>query len=149
MSDKNDIAQLKAELDELKASLAPTPNDEAAMRQWQSDMHNLRERQAAGFNPFSRADLEEMERAAPTNVVRDIAPRDARGPLTPCSPGAIPSSAPVSNVSRPVGTGWAREIPLSSPPGINYVDMLLRVDEAKKQGERMVEDVKRKPAESK
>lgn len=144
MTDKDDIAALKKELKELKSSIAPTPNDPAAIGAWRDQQHQNAEARASGFNPFSRADLEEMERAAPTSVVRDIALRDARAPTTPCSAGAIPPSA---TVSRPVGTGWRDATPLGPPPGIGLVDALLEVDTARKRGEHMIDEAKRKAAE--
>jgi hypothetical protein len=142
---KNEIDALRKELKELKSSITPTVNDEAAMRQWQSDMHQLREARMAHASAFSPEDLRAMEAAAPTATVKDIALRDARGPLTPCSPGAIPPT--ISNVSRPIGTGWRDATPLGPPPGIGLVDRLLELDSAKQQGERMVEEAKRKAAE--
>lgn len=138
---KNEIAELKAELDKLK----PTEIDDKAMRQWQSDMHNLRERRAASFNPFSRDQLEEMERAAPTHVVRAIVGRDSHAPAGPSSAG---TSGQVGRVSANPGIpgsntgGWAREIPLGPPPGIRWVDAQLDAQDLKDRRELIEQKAK-------
>jgi hypothetical protein len=146
---KDEIEKLKKEVAAMKAALAPTPNDAAAIGAWRDSMHQLSEARAS-VSGFSRADLEEFERACPTNVARAIACRDNRAPSGPSSQGAIPSSQQISNVrsgGSPGGTGWAREVPLGPPSGIGYVDMLCEVDAARQRGERMVEEAKRKAAE--
>jgi hypothetical protein len=109
----DELAALKAELNKLK----PTEIDDKAMRGWQSQMHELRERRAASFNPFSRDQLEEMERAAPTHVVRAIVGRDSHAPTG--RPGTIPSSQTISgNVSGPpVGVGLAKCQPFDATSG--------------------------------
>jgi hypothetical protein len=145
MTNKDEIDELRKELKELKSSIAPTVNDEAAMRQWRDQQHQNAERRAAAAPPFSRADLEAFEAAAPTSVVRDIAMRDARGPLTPCSPGAVPPST--TNVRGPVGTGWREATKLGPVPGIALVDRLLELDSARQRGEAMVSEARRKAAE--
>src|SRR5262249_2873738 len=78
----------------------------------------------------------DMARAVPTDLMRNIALRDARAPTGPSAQGVIPSSQQMSNVRGTVGvpgsgTGWAREVPLSNPPGINYVDALCIADDIK------------------
>jgi hypothetical protein len=150
MTSKDEIPQLRKELTDLKASLAPTPDDPAAVGKWRDEMHALAERRAAGHNPFSRADIAAMQAAAPDDVVKNIALRDARAPTGPSSQGAIPSSQQVSNVRTGGGgnrTGWQNPIPLSPPPGIAWVDAILEVDSTKQRGERMIEEAKRKAAE--
>ena len=146
-----EIAALKAKVDRLEASLAPTQHDAAAVGAWRDQQHKNAEARASGFNPFSRADLEEMERAAPTHVVRAIVGRDSHAPMGPSSAGTSGQTTRVSTSPGIIGsnTGWAREIPLSPPPGIGYVDALLEVDSARKRGELMVEEAKLKAAEPK
>jgi hypothetical protein len=145
----NKIAALEAKIEKLEASLAPTPNDEAAVGAWRDAQHKIAEARAS-VTGFGRADLAEFERACPTSTMRDIV-RDNRAPSGPSSQGVIPSSQQMSNVRTgggPRGTGWAREVPLSSPPGIAWVDALCEVDAAKERGVRMVEEAKRKAAEN-
>ena len=61
---------------------------------------------------------QEMARAVPDRMVREIALRDARAPTGPSSQGAIPSSQQVSNVRGTnvagSGTGWAHSVPLTA-----------------------------------
>jgi hypothetical protein len=89
---------------------------------------NEAERQArANIDPET---LKDMERAAPTNLMRDIAMRDNRAPLGPSSQGIIPTSQEVSRVSAGAGlvgstTGWRKQTPLGPQPGINHVDRLM------------------------
>ena len=71
--------------------------------------------------------LREMERACPTSMMRDIALRDSRAPQGPSSAGIIPTSQPLSNVrGRNIAgsTGWARQVPLSNPPGVAQADKI-------------------------
>jgi hypothetical protein len=142
---KSEIAELKKELAEMKASLAPTPNDAAAVARWRDEQHQLAERRAAGHLPFSRGDIAAMRAAAPDDVCKGIALRDARAPSSPSSPGAIPPT--VSNVRGPVGTGWRDATPLGPVPGIGLVDRLLEVDSARQRGEAMIAEARRKAAE--
>jgi hypothetical protein len=100
---------------------------------------------------MSPSTMLEFAQAVPDDVVRGIA-RDARAPSGPSSQGVIPSSQQMSNVRTGGGgrgTGWAREVPLSNPPGIGWVDALCEVDAAKQRGVRMVEEAKLKAAEPK
>ena len=145
MTNREEIDQLRAELDQLKASVAPTPDDPAAAAQWQSKMHELAERRASAFNPFTRDQLAEMERACPTSTMRDIV-RDNQAPQGPSSQGAIPSSQAVSNV-RGVpgsGTGWAHQAPLTNPPGTAQADRLMDEQDRRDRLALMAEEAKRR-----
>jgi hypothetical protein len=83
---------------------------------------NEAERQArANIDPET---LKDMERAAPTNLMHDIAMRDNRAPLGPSSQGVIPTSQPISNVRSGGGgvvpgggVGWQHPIPLRNGLG--------------------------------
>ena len=81
---------------------------------------NEAERQArANIDPET---LKDMERACPTNLMRDIAMRDNRAPLGPSSQGIIPSSQQLSNVSAGAGlvgskTGWSKPTPIRNGLG--------------------------------
>jgi hypothetical protein len=90
---------------------------------------NEAERQArANIDPET---LKDMERAAPTNLMRDIAMRDNRAPTGPSSAGIIPTSQELSRISAGAGlagsntTGWCKPTPLGPQPGINHVDRLV------------------------
>jgi hypothetical protein len=81
--------------------------------------------------------VEDMARAVPTDMVREIALRDNRAPVGPSSQGIVPSSQQVSNVrGAGNGTGWARKIPLSNPPGTHLVDALCIADDVRQRAER-------------
>jgi hypothetical protein len=143
-----EIAELKAKVEKLEASLAPTPNDDAAIGAWRDQMRGFDEARASSMPPSVVRDWAVI----PDEVVRAVGCRDARAPQGPSSAGVIPSSQQVSNVRTGGGgrgTGWQREVPLSSPPGIAWVDALCEVDAAKQRGVRMLEEAKHKAAESK
>ena len=136
MTDKDEIAQLKKEVDKLKASLTPTPTDPIAVGAWRDQMHALAERRASSSG-FSRADLEAFEQACPTSTIRAIACRDNRAPTGPS--GQAGASGQVTKVSSNPGlpgsntSGWVNARPLGPPPGVGYVDMLCEVDAAKER----------------
>ena len=73
-----------------------------------------------------RSAIEAMVAAEPKGFMKGVVD-DNRAPTG--RPGMIPStqqgggSGP-ANVPGS-GTGWAREIPLSNPPGVNYADKLM------------------------
>jgi len=129
MSDdiKNAVAEEVArQLAEQKAKEAPKP--------FVPEPHQRHDPTAGMSMP--RSAMAEMARAVPDRVVHDIAMRDARAPTGPSSAGAIPSSQQVSNVrGAGGGGGWAREIPLSPPPGIHLVDAQLIADDVRQRAE--------------
>jgi hypothetical protein len=123
MTNEDELAQLKRELKaELKAELEAKPRDyEREAAEWRDQMHRLSEgRMSQASPPPSADDRRNMNAACPDNQMKGIALRDARAPTGPSSAGAIPSSQTVSNVR-----GWAREIPLRPPEGVNYADRLM------------------------
>jgi hypothetical protein len=73
-------------------------------------------------------------RATPTSLLQDIALRDNRAPTGPSSQGVIPSSQQVSNV-RTGGNGSGHVVPLSNPPGTNWVDAICIADEVRQRAE--------------
>jgi hypothetical protein len=153
MNDKTDkqIAALSAEVDRLKAS-QPTTYDAAAAARWRDEMHQMRERRASACLPFSAADLDAMRAAAPDHVVKSIALRDARAPMGPSSAGTSGQLTKTSSNAGMLGSntsGWAREIPLSPPPGVQWVDALYEVDSARQRGTAMVAEARQKAAEEK
>jgi hypothetical protein len=78
------------------------------------------------------------------NLVKEVAMRDARAPAGPSSAGAIPSSQQISNVrGAGGGSGWAREVPLSNPPGVAQADRLMDAQDAKDRHERIVQEAQR------
>jgi hypothetical protein len=134
-TDAKAIADLKAEVDQLKAALAPTPNDAAAVGKWKDEMHELAERRAAAHLPFSRADLDAMRAAAPDDVVRNIAMRDNRAPTGPSSAGASGQTTRVSTSPGIPGSGWRNSPPLGPVAGLRYVDAQLDAQDQKDRRE--------------
>jgi hypothetical protein len=121
MTDKTNkqIAALEAEIDRLKAT-QPTTIDRAAESEWRDRMHQLSEERALreATSSFSRAELSAFQAAAPDNVCRDIAMRDARAPTGPSSAG---TSGQVTKTSTNVGlvgtTGWQTPRPIKNGLG--------------------------------
>jgi hypothetical protein len=87
--------------------------------------------------------LAAMVTAVPDHMMREIALRDARAPTG--RPGMIPSQPsdvrPPGNVPGS-GTGWAREIPLSPPPGVKDADRLMDAQDAKDRAELVEREAK-------
>jgi hypothetical protein len=117
MTDKSELAAVKAELAAIKAQLNPKPPPtEAEVAAYQAKVHADREARAtrSAAVGFSKSDLAAMRAAAPDDVCRDLA-RDARAPLNPR--GVIPESE--WNVRGRVssGTGWSNPTPLRNGLG--------------------------------
>jgi hypothetical protein len=144
---KDEIADLKRELAQVKAAMQPplTGKDmERAVAEHRDRMHALAEARMANASAFSREDLAAMERATPTAMVQEIAMRDNRAPLGPSAEGVIPSSQPLSNIrTGGNGTGWQAPIPLGPQPGINHIDRLLDHADAVDRHERMMQEAQR------
>jgi hypothetical protein len=142
---QDEIAELKAELEKVKAALAPPPDDRAAIGAWKDQMCELAERRMSLASPFSRADLAAFDAAAPTSVVKDIALRDARAPTG--RPGMIPSSQTVSgNVSGPpvATSGWRNASTLTPPPGVAQADRLMAAEDREFRRQRIIEEAERR-----
>jgi hypothetical protein len=121
----DEIAQLKKEVEELKATVSPKlqptrEEQERATAEWINEIHQMREGR--------------MSLATPPSVVQyfadGVTPADcadlrqqAHRPTG--RPGMIPDKQ-VSNVRggnvAGSGTGWAHEIPLGPQPGIDLID---------------------------
>ena len=141
MTTADEIAQLRKELAEIKASIAPTPVDPEAGKKWASEMHALAEKRASQMGGFSHDDLRAMEQACPTSVMRNIV-ADNRAPVG--RPGVIPQSTTTPNVSRPVNTsGWREAAPLSNPPGVAIADKLMDEADRRDRLQLLAEDARR------
>jgi hypothetical protein len=133
-----EIAALRREVAELKSAQPKAREEmERSAAEWCNEMHQLAEARASRQYTFSRQELRETEAATPTSEVRQIALRDNRAPTGPSSAGAIPGSQTLSNVrGAGGGTGWRNEVPLSNPPGVNWVDRIAIADEVRQRAER-------------
>ena len=83
-------------------------------------MNNADRMARANIDPET---LKDMERAAPTNLMRDIAMRDNRAPQGPSGQGIIPTSQQLSNVRAGAGlvgsntSGWRTPPPVKNGLG--------------------------------
>ena len=106
MTNKDEIAALKARVEELERANKPPEFKPEPYQRYDP---------TAGMS-MPRSVMEEMARAVPDHVIKNIALRDARAPTG--RPGAIPASQqPASTSARNVagsGTGWAHAVPLSA-----------------------------------
>jgi hypothetical protein len=75
----------------------------------------------------------DMANAVPTDLIRDIV-HDNRAPTGPSAQGIIPSSQQVSNV-RTGGSATGHVVPLSNPPGTNWVDAICIADDVRQRAE--------------
>lgn len=114
------IEVLQAEIDRLKAA-APTPIDHEAASRWKDQMHQNAEQRALrdAKSGYSRAELAAMRAAAPDDVCRDIAMRDARAPTGPSSAGTSGQVTKVSSNAGLVGSnsGWQTPRPVKNGLG--------------------------------
>jgi hypothetical protein len=145
MTNKDEIAALRAEVEALKAAQPKPPPSaeerERATREWMNEMHQMREgRMSLAMPPSVVRDFAVLDDA----LVKGIALRDARAPTGPSSQGAIPSSQQMTNVHPGGvpggGTGWAREIPLGPSVHQRYVDQQLDAQDARDKAERIRQD---------
>jgi hypothetical protein len=151
MSNKDEIAALRAEVEALKAAQPkpqPSAEDRArATSAWIDEMHQMREgRMSLATPPSVVRDFAVLD----DRLVKEIALRDARAPTGPA--GTIPSSTQVTGGRAPAnvpgsGTGWAHEIPLSPPPGVPQSDRLMDAQDAKDRAELVERDAKLKAME--
>jgi hypothetical protein len=137
-TDKEELAALRREVDALKAAQPkPQPSredQERATAKWIDDMHQLREGRMRYATPPSvvRYFADQDDR-----MVKEIALRDARAPTG--RPGMIPteqgSGGGGGRPSSGDGTGWVEPMPLSNPPGTNWVDAQCIADEVRQRAE--------------
>ena len=125
----DELAALKARIEELER--ANKPPEPFVPEPW------------TPYDPTSHMSMppsavREMANAIPDHVVKDIV---HRGAIPPAS-GMSPSSSQITSV-RPGGgaanvpgggTGWQAPIPLSPPPGIQWVDAQCIADDVKSRG---------------
>jgi hypothetical protein len=140
---KQEIAELRAELDKVKASLAPKPFDPAEVGRWQDQMHQLRERRMAGASNFSPDQLAAFEAACPTDVARDIV---ARGGVRPPSSHGAGNTVSAPSGAFPNMSGWRPAVPIGPPPGIAQADKLMDAQDAKDRHNLIVEEARRTAA---
>ena len=150
--EKNEIAELRAELAKVKAAqaaLAPTVSDSADMARWADEMHQLAERRASHAYTPSREELAAYEQACPPAACRDIV---SKGTVQP--PSMAGAAGQITAVSRSPGlhgtTGWAPQVPftrndLHPTPGVAAADRLMdqadaqdRIELAKRIAEQQV-----------
>jgi hypothetical protein len=129
----DEIAALRAEVEALKAAQPkPQPSAEErerAVREWQDQMHQMREgRMSFATPPSVVRDWAVLD----DNLVKSVALRDARAPTSPS--GTIPSQQVGGGGPPPSSTpGWVDPAPLRPPPGINWVDAQLIADDVKQR----------------
>jgi hypothetical protein len=123
MTDKDELAALRKELNEVKAALAPAPAPidwEKRIAAHQDEVHRMREGQANSWMPPNA--IREMVACEPKGFMHDVALRDARAPQ---SGGMIPNNQQVRSAGGGKGTGWVDPVPLSNPPGVAQADRLM------------------------
>jgi hypothetical protein len=114
MTDKDEIAALKARVEELEARAKPSPprDLEREAREWADQMHQAREARMSQASAFSREDLRAFEAACSTADLRDIVQHG-----TIPGPSGAGASGQITKVSNSPGLpgsntgGWARETP--------------------------------------
>jgi hypothetical protein len=141
MTNKDEIEELRNEVERLKAQVTPKPlPTEADAAAHRAAMHEAAERRMSRAGNFSREDLLAMEAACPSSVAQDIV---ARGGVRP--PSGHGTSGTVTSVRVPPNTaGWRTASPIGPPPGIALVDQLMDAQDAKDRHDLIVEDAQRK-----
>jgi len=129
MTAKDELAKLKAEVEELKTKLAPPKSEPFVPKPFE------RYDPTAGMC-MPRSAMEAMVAAEPRGFMAGVV-HDNRAPTG--RPGMIPSSQQ-STSPRPSagdGTGWGAATPIGPPPGLRYVDAQLDAQDAKDRQERI------------
>jgi hypothetical protein len=139
---KEEIAELKREVAELKAAVTPKPqptraDQERANREWESEMHAMAEARANHVPPWlvrecaggvTDADAADLVRASHRpQGPRGAIPSGGQSQVTSVHPhgGPLPSPTP----------GWRDAVPLSNPPGVNWVDAIAIADDVRQRAE--------------
>jgi hypothetical protein len=139
-----EIADLKKEVEALKAKVSPPKSDfvpmsDAEHRDW---VHQMQERR--------------MSMATPPSVIRDwnvldtATCQDLWRHGTVQSPSMAGASGQVTRTSSNPGlpgsntTGWVDARPLGPPPGIRYVDQQLDAQDAKDRADRIAQEARLK-----
>jgi hypothetical protein len=114
----SELDDLKRQVAELKDQLNPPPRQPSTHPRFDP---------TEGMSMPESAMLE-MMKAVPDSLMRSLR-EDARRP-NPVNPST--ASQPTSQVQR--GSGWAKPIPIESPPGIDLMDRMMdqqdRIDRA-------------------
>jgi hypothetical protein len=123
-TDKEEIAELKKEVADLKAKISPPPFDmERELREHRERMHRMSEERMSNASAFTRDDLRAMERACSTAEVQDLVRHSTvQSPSSISAPNQKPDPAPKVEPNR---TGWSNPTPIGPPPGVNYADRLM------------------------
>jgi hypothetical protein len=131
----DELRKLKARVEELERAAKPPEPFKPEL--WEPTDYTSRMSMPASA-------MREMVNAIPSDVVRNIALRDARAPVGPSSQGVIPSSQQLTGIRAGGGSGWAREIPLSPPPGVAQADRLMDAQDQRDRAELIARDAKLK-----
>jgi hypothetical protein len=132
MTDKDEIASLKARVAELEAKAKPPPPFKPEPFQRWDPTSSM---------SMPRSAMEAMAKAVPDAVIRDIA---AHGTIPGPSGQA---SGQVTKVSSSPGTGWREATPLRSPPGVAAADRLRDAQDAKDRQELIMQHARMKAAQ--
>jgi hypothetical protein len=139
MTTKDDeLAALKKEVNELKASIKKPPPDMATMekefREYQNQLHQMREAQMSRASAFTAADYRAFEAACSTKDLQDIVRHSAV--QSPSSINAPNQKADPAPKVEPNKSGWVEPRPLGPQPGINHVDRLMDEQDRREELER-------------
>jgi len=141
MSNKDELAALKARVAELEAKAKPPE----PAKPFVPEPHQRYDPTANMCMP--RSAMEAMIAAEPRGFMAGVV-HDNRAPTG--RPGMIPSSEQPSRGSANVpgsGTGWGAATPLGPPPGIQWVDAQLDAQDAKDRAELIERNAKLKAME--
>jgi hypothetical protein len=145
MTNKDEIAELRNEVERLKAHVAPKPlPSEADVAAHRAAMHEAAERRMGCASNFSPDQLAAFEAACPTDVARDIVARGGVSP--PSSHGAGNTVSAPSGAYLPNTSGWRQATPIQSPPGVKQADLLMDAQDAKDRHDLIVEEARRTAA---
>jgi hypothetical protein len=137
MTDKLEaqIAALKAEMEELKRAKAPP------------DLKTLVDAASTPPpNPFRHIDQQGMSKETMAEMVRAVGSETIRGIVKSGGVGVLQSTATTPTptpVSAQNTSGWREATPLGPPPGINHVDRLCEVADARDRAELIAKEAQR------